>query len=196
MNRKIFIDCGANMGQSIDHFNTMYSDSDEYEIYSFEGNLKLTVEIEKKYKNLVSGGKLKIYNKVVWIHDGKLKFYISSGDTLGSSTNNHKWNVRDDNFEMVESINLSKWIKTNFDKNDIIVLKMDIEGGEYEVIPHMLKTGVIDYINKFYFEGHYHKMKGNKEQNRLKKIHEYIQNEFKNKYPNVLEERWTAVGGG
>ena len=34
----------------------------------------------------------------------------------------------------VESIDLSQWIINNFSKNDHIVLKMDIEGSEYEIL--------------------------------------------------------------
>ena len=186
MSKKIFIDCGANIGQSITLFNRLYEDSKDYKIYSFEGNPGLINVINKTHKKLIDEGKLEVFNKAVWKRDGEIKFYISHGDTLGSSTNKNKWNVKETNYIIVESINLSKWIKENFNKNDFIVLKMDIEGAEYEVVPHMLKTGVISYINEFYIEGHYHKILPKEKQVKLKKLNEEIKIECEKRYPNIL----------
>tara|TARA_B100001113_G_C21104862_1_gene620408 strand:- start:949 stop:1650 length:702 start_codon:yes stop_codon:yes gene_type:complete len=54
----------------------------------------------------------------------------------------------------VESINLSQWIIDNFSKDDYIVLKMDIEGSEYEILPKMIEDGSINYINAAFIEWH------------------------------------------
>tara|TARA_Y200000002_G_scaffold310978_1_gene267891 strand:+ start:913 stop:1614 length:702 start_codon:yes stop_codon:yes gene_type:complete len=54
----------------------------------------------------------------------------------------------------IESIDLSKWIIDNFDKNDLIVLKMDIEGAEYKILPKMFKDGSANYINYAFIEWH------------------------------------------
>lgn len=69
-------------------------------------------------------------------------------------------NNRDSNFYKwhndveVESIDISKWILDNFSKDDFIVIKMDIEGSEYEVLPKMIEDASIDYINTIYIEWH------------------------------------------
>ncbi len=54
----------------------------------------------------------------------------------------------------VESIDLSKWIINNFSKEDFIVLKMDIEGAEYKIIPKMFEDGSVNYINYAFIEWH------------------------------------------
>ena len=54
----------------------------------------------------------------------------------------------------VESIDLSKWIMNNFSKEDFIVLKMDIEGAEYRIIPKMFEDGSVNYINYAFIEWH------------------------------------------
>lgn len=54
----------------------------------------------------------------------------------------------------VESLDLSQWILNNFSKDDFIVLKMDIEGSEYEVLPKMIKDGSIQYVNHAFIEWH------------------------------------------
>ena len=54
----------------------------------------------------------------------------------------------------VESIDLSKWIMNNFSKEDFIVLKMDIEGAEYKIIPKMFEDGSVNFINYAFIEWH------------------------------------------
>jgi len=56
------------------------------------------------------------------------------------------------------SIDLNKWIMDNFNKEDFIHVKLDIEGGEYDVLPNMIKGGSIDYIDEFDIEFHSHKI--------------------------------------
>ena len=38
--KKIFIDCGAHMGESLEAFCTLYEDSGEYQAYCFEASDK------------------------------------------------------------------------------------------------------------------------------------------------------------
>ena len=54
----------------------------------------------------------------------------------------------------VESIDLSKWIIENFDRNDLIVLKMDVEGAEYKILPKRFEDGSVNYINYAFIEWH------------------------------------------
>ena len=50
-------------------------------------------------------------------------------------------------------LRISEWIKENFSTEDYIILKLDVEGSEYEVIPDLLKTGAIEYINSYTLNG-------------------------------------------
>lgn len=43
-------------------------------------------------------------------------------------------------------------------KDDTILLKMDIEGAEFPVLEHLIKTGADKYINKLYVEMHPNKV--------------------------------------
>ena len=49
---------------------------------------------------------------------------------------------------------MSKWITENFDKDDYIILKMDVEGAEYKVLEKMINENTINYVNKLYVEFH------------------------------------------
>lgn len=54
----------------------------------------------------------------------------------------------------VQGLDFSKWIMENFDKEDYIVCKMDIEGAEYDVLPKMVEDGSIEYMNQMIIEFH------------------------------------------
>ena len=55
----------------------------------------------------------------------------------------------------VRSIDLSRWIKENFTKDDYIVLKIDIECAEYMVLKKMFSDNTFEYINEVYGELHH-----------------------------------------
>ena len=58
----------------------------------------------------------------------------------------------------VPSIDFSKWIKKTFKKSDYIVVKMNVEGAEYEVFEKMLADNTLEYINEIYVQWHWSKM--------------------------------------
>ena len=63
------------------------------------------------------------------------------------------------NGELKESktniIDLSHWIKQNFSQNDYIVLKMDIEGAEYEILDHLMNDKGIEFVDELKIEFHH-----------------------------------------
>ena len=53
---------------------------------------------------------------------------------------------------MIDCVDLSKWIFENLSKDNYNVLKLDIEGAEYKVVDHLLKTGASEYIDEWLVE--------------------------------------------
>ena len=164
--RKVFIDCGAHDGCSVRKFLDITEDGAEYEVYSFEPNPKLA------HHHPV--GDAVFYDKAVWTSDGPHTFYMhgtTGGSTLVEEKNIHntlKAQSRPSIMKVqglpeaitVECIDISKWISTKFAKEDYIVLKMDIEGAEYQILDKMIAEGTIDYINEFAIEWHLLTSKG------------------------------------
>jgi hypothetical protein len=71
----------------------------------------------------------------------------------------------------VESIDISNWVKTNLSEQDLIVMKLDIEGAEYNVLEKMINDGSIDYINTLFVEWHDYQLKDKKiETEKIKSI--------------------------
>jgi len=159
--KKVFIDCGAHDGCSVRKFLDIKEDAHEYEIHSFEPNPNL-----EKYHPV---GHATFHKKAVWIEDGEMTFYNFS--TTGGSSLLEEKNKRNvsktsqkpewmQKFGLpveikVDSIDLSSWIVANYDKDDYIIVKMDIEGAEYDILKKMLVQDTTKYINELWIEWHF-----------------------------------------
>jgi len=163
--RKIFIDLGSNKCEITDMFNEYM---DDYEIFCFEPNLLL----ERYYKNK----NLNHIQSAAWIQDGEIdfKFDIDSKN-YGSTAILTKKTGKFKNVVKVPSVDISNWIKSNFSKDDHIIMKCDIEGAEYYLIPHLHKTDALSFLDVFILETH---------PNSKLRIDE---NEFKEKSNNLNE---------
>lgn len=145
--RKVFIDCGAHNGNSVRSFREHYPGAEEFEIFSFEPNRELAGCWP------ITG--VLFYNKAVWIKDGQITFY-KKGTSQGCTVNKFKGKRYPDKDE-VDCIDLSKWMRKQFEPEDHIVLKMDIEGAEYAVIEKLVRDKTITYVNELHGELHAHK---------------------------------------
>jgi len=199
--RKIFLDCGAYNGCSVELFTKMYDDYEEYEVFSFEANRGLSNQIistakKYKFKNFT------LINEAVWISSG-IKYFVGSrlvdlyNDTDDATlvksyeeiTLMHEQEQTDTGQPRgnLQTLDFSKFILDNFDKNDYIILKMDIEGAEYKVIDKMFNDDSLKYISKFY--GELHGTKKGFNQNDTNKF-------FKQIYSNNLRMfNWDSMQG-
>lgn len=181
--KKIFIDGGARIGESIDYFLDKRKDLIGCDVYFFECNsdhLKDLEKIKKTNKNY----NFFIKNEAIWIENCEKDFYISIdrwGD-LGCTLDKDKTEKLDiTNPRKVKTIDISKFIDT-IDSNSYIILKLDIEGSEYEVIEHLINTKKIERIKELHVEWHDHFFIGKKNSLELK-------NKLKN-YNIILNYEW------
>ena len=159
--KKVFLDCGSHDGCSVRKFLDVMDDASEYEIHSFEPNPNL-----EKYHPVAPSV---FHNCAVWTEYGEVTFYNHS-TTGGSSVLKAKYDrsVRKTsakplwmkNFGLpeaitVEAIDFSDWLAVNFSKDDYIIVKMDIEGAEYDILKKMFREGTIAYVNEFWVEWHF-----------------------------------------
>ena len=150
----IFIDLGAYTGDTLAIALKTYNNFDKF--YAFDPvpiHIKLLKErytdhrivaIEKAAST--KNGTANIFNHV--------KYRETNSYTNGTSLHKSKTNVDESDSFTVETINFSQFILDNFDINDNIVLKMDIEGEEYNVLEQMVNDKSIQYINKLFIEWH------------------------------------------
>lgn len=150
--RKIFIDGGSNIGQSIEAF-VQREDSTDFDIYCFEASQSENVlnPLSTKINQCKEQSKsITFFNKAIWTDNGHITFY-DQGNESSSITNRQHPDVKG---IKIPCIDLSSWIKSNFNENDYIILKLDIEGAEYEVFDKLCKDGTINLVDKIYCEIH------------------------------------------
>jgi FkbM family methyltransferase len=149
--RKIFLDCGANRGQSIIGAKKQFGS--DIEVYSFEAVTILYNKLVEKWSN---DPKVHLFNNAVWDKNDKVKIYISTEWSDASTLYLNKFDrkIDKDLYNEVSSIDLAEFIKTNFTPEDYIILKLDIEGAEYDVLYHLAKTEVMSYLNEVWGEWH------------------------------------------
>lgn len=169
--RYIFIDLGSNNGDSVYNF---FNEEQKYpkildsnivnivkwEIFAFEANpifdeplIKMKTEMEKK-KQVVH-----LFNRTAaWTYDGYIDFYL---DTInekynfyGSSLKQEHPDVRNGKSKVnVACVDIGKLVKS-FNKNDFVVIKMDIEGAEYDLLTHFILNNVLHMIDFMAIEYH------------------------------------------
>ena len=154
--KKIFLDVGANTGTNIGNFRKHYGD--DYDIYSFDANPKCIAEIKKKYDD---DSKVTVMEYAASNEDGTAEFYLGPGETsVRSSLRSDKTTgISKDRNITVARLDLSKWIKENFEESDQIILYLDIEGGEYDVLEKLIDENMLSWFNEVYVEFHETKLR-------------------------------------
>ncbi len=92
-----------------------------------------------------------------YIEDAELDFYIRGGDNngfVGSTVDQGKRTGRFDSVVQVQAIDFVKWLEANTAADDFIYLDMDIECGEYLLLPHIIESGMGDRITFISVEWH------------------------------------------
>ncbi|CAH1268657.1 Hypp3940 [Branchiostoma lanceolatum] len=166
--RKIFIDCGANAAFSVRLFRETYPGGQDYVIHSFELDQRL-IPYFSPYSNHVlhcpvaaadRNGNITVYGESVWRPDKGRVFdmdmqwgggvvYADENETRSESYG-RRFGVK----TVVPMLDLSSWVQENTVIEDHVILKIDVEGSEYEIVEKMLKDGTFKWIDKFYAEFH------------------------------------------
>ena len=156
--KKIFIDVGYHIGRAVSIFKETKEYSSDFIIYAFEPRIDLEKAQQKTKEENIA-----FLKTAAWIYDGEIKFYISSRNKGQPSGIFDTFRGKNKESFMSPCIDFSKWIIDNFNKDDFIVLKMDIEGTEQDVLNKMIEDGSINYIDIAYVEWHNKKREGYKE---------------------------------
>lgn len=157
--RKIFIDLGGHLGESVDRFYDEVPNADEYKIFTFEpepdtfDTLRINLE---DYPNVTC------INKAAYTKTGQIDFYKGEANNNEGGTLLQGKVTGAVNYQVplkVQSIHFCDWLKLNFTKDDYIVLKINIEGGEYPLMKQLLENNMLSWINKLYIHTHSHKLR-------------------------------------
>ena len=135
-NNSIILDIGANIGDVTDVIMKKYNPN----IYCYEPNISCYNYMLKRFKK---NSKIKIFNVAVSNFSGKPFLYFHN-----KSTNISEFNERSSLKKEKDGLDINKKIEVNcinikkiLEKhNQIDLIKIDIEGSEYEVMPEIIKN--------------------------------------------------------
>ena len=174
--KKIFIDGGGHDGCTV---RKLLKENKDYQIYSFECNPKFFSYYKKLPTTLIK--------KAIWVEDCTKQFFMQRSAVSGGSSLFKKVNLGGYKVVNIECIDFSKWVLDNFNIDDYIILKLDIEGAEYSVLEKMLEDKSFDYVNEFFVEWHQHKLVDKNVNHDL--IIEKISKKVKVEYWDAIDER-------
>ncbi|XP_061362134.1 uncharacterized protein LOC133305898 [Gastrolobium bilobum] len=63
----------------------------------------------------------------------------------------------DGEVEKIRGFDFANWLKNTVSKNDFVVMKMDVEGTEFDLIPRLFETGAICLVDEIFLECHYNR---------------------------------------
>ena len=155
--KKIFIDGGARIGESIEVLLEKREDLKGCDVYLFECNPSHIPALEE-IKNTKKEFNFIVKNEALWVENIEKDFFISIdqwGDLGCTLLSNKRERLDLNNPIKVSCIDISEFLN-EFNNDDYIILKLDIEGAEYQVLRHMIDNGSINKINELYVEFHDH----------------------------------------
>ena len=162
----VLLDLGTHYGQGLREFIGRFKVDNTWRIYTFEAN---PITFEKFLKEYASQTPyVQSYHAAVSDHFGTITVNIETppneddtgqGSSIIPLDNWDPWGNRtsDKHFHLqreVPCFDFSRFVSENFSKDDNIIVKMDIEGSEYDVLEKMVVDGTIEYINHMSVEWH------------------------------------------
>jgi FkbM family methyltransferase len=174
----IFLDCGTHLCQGLLEFYETKIIDQSFKIYTFEANPTTYGYAFPRAQQIPLD--ITIYNAAVWVENGFVLFSqemqsdnnpIGQGSSIAGTGFTHKNLLHP---QPILSIDFSKFIQM-LPEDANIICKMDIEGAEFNVLRHLINTGVIKRINKIYIEFHEQFMEDESEETKVELI-ELIKN--------------------
>ncbi|XP_021909817.1 uncharacterized protein LOC110823689 [Carica papaya] len=188
----IYIDVGARSYSSSigSWFKEQYPRQNKtFEIYAIEGDKAFQEEYEAK-----KGITLLPYT--AWVRNETLFFEITRNARRQNREGEKKERIQKvessmsfiSETEKIEGFDFAKWLKSCFSAKDFVVVKMDVEGIEFQLIESMMETGAICLVDELILECHYSGLLGS---NKFGKAYAQCLKLFKSvRKSGVLVHQW------
>ncbi|KAK7289905.1 hypothetical protein RIF29_03932 [Crotalaria pallida] len=162
-NRYVYVDVGArSYGSSIGSwFKKQYPKQNRtFEVYAIEADKTFHEEYRTR-----KGVNLLPY--AAWVRNETLFFEITR-DTSKTVMRNGKGGMgrispvqtsssHMGDMDKIQGFDFVNWLKSSVRHRDFVVMKMDVEGTEFHLIPRLIETGAICLIDELFLECHYNR---------------------------------------
>jgi FkbM family methyltransferase len=155
------IDCGTNLFFGLNHLNNVFNFNTSWKIDCFEANPLIYEEAIRNYFPKYDAD-ISFFNKAVWVHNDFVEVNINELLPLDNGSNilknppprdivynrDFKWSKK----IKVPSVRLADLIR-NADRGRIVV-KIDVEGAEFEILKDLIEENLLNKIDVLYVEFH------------------------------------------
>ncbi|XP_058729001.1 uncharacterized protein LOC131601243 [Vicia villosa] len=162
-NRYVYVDVGArSYGSSIGSwFKKQYPKQNKtFHVYAIEADKTFHQEYATK-----KGITLLPY--AAWVRNESLVFEINNdpGDKKKEKAGRGMGRIQPldsqggagGGVQTTQGFDFAEWLKKTVTMNDFVVMKMDVEGTEFDLIPRLFETGAICLIDEIFLECHYNR---------------------------------------
>lgn len=162
--RYVYVDVGSrSYGSSIvSWFKKQYPKQNKtFEIYAIEADKAFHEEY--KYKKGVT-----LLPYAAWVRNETLFFEVNQdpgrekeekekGRGMGRIKPVQSSGMVGSDVNKIRGFDFANWLKSTVSEEDFVVMKMDVEGTEFDLIPMLFKTGAICLIDEIFLECHYNR---------------------------------------
>ncbi|XVF76898.1 hypothetical protein PTKIN_Ptkin13bG0304200 [Pterospermum kingtungense] len=167
-NRYVYVDVGArSYGSSIGSwFRKQYPKQNKtFHVYAIEADKAFHEQYESKKKTVT------LLPYAAWVRSETLSFEINR-DPGQEEVNELKDKGRGmgriqpvkssqgeltSEVDKIQGFDFAEWLKNTVTERDFVVMKMDVEGTEFDLIPRLFETGAICLIDEIFLECHYNR---------------------------------------
>jgi FkbM family methyltransferase len=160
---KYFIDCGSHFFQGLKDFDKMYKFDSKWTVFSFEAN-PVTYSLSKKSMPTNTGYQLFHENKAIWKDNSGAIVHCEGEKSDGCSStiikdppaydkawgSKHQWT----NSVKIPSVRLVDILQRVKPDSEKVVVKLDIEGAEFDVLHDVIQSNSLHLIDDLCVEFH------------------------------------------
>jgi FkbM family methyltransferase len=166
-----FIDCGTHFGQGLKQISSLFGMDSKWKIFTFEANpVTHKIFIDQHYSSIKAKFPLlESINAAVSHHDGEIDLNIEippgEGETgQGTSIISlDEWKPQGGKLVFREQpvrircVDFKKFIHDlNLSENDKLIVKLDVEGAEYDILESLISDETIQKVSEILIEFHHH----------------------------------------
>lgn len=153
------IDCGFSTGcfsiRYLRRLDRQGADLRNWTVYGFEPDIRWADDPRRQTIWHFTAPTILVEPFAVWTKDGETTFFPCKKRTSSyvAKAKHRRIESGRNHSRTVKTIDLDRFIKSLKDPEQIVV-KMDIEGGEFYVLPHMQEKGSALLLNEIHIEYH------------------------------------------
>ena len=183
--RTLFVDCGSNLGQGFSAFSKWFGFSN-IDYVMIEPNPHCAKVLREDFLPKYSGKPITLIEKAAGTQQRTVKFFglvednsgaLNEGGSIFDAHNSAYYEPDKERAIEVEEFSFADFLREKRPHYKNIVVKMDIEGAEYDVLEDLRRQNLLDVMNISYIEFH----------------SEYMQEPDRSKFKKIEAELSSAV---